>query len=132
MRVYQSIPSSDAIVRLGRAWRSPDGDAVEKNMPKTRLRGMMRWAMLSLVMAMSPVMEVLAQQDDEPEAQQASSRLPQTLEERLAAVEKIRGAPWAKGGADTCLACHGEYSEYDVLPMFRTKHGTAADARSPM
>ena len=132
MRVYESIPSSDAIVRLGRAWRSPDGDAGENNMPKTRLRGMMRWAMLSLVMAMSPVMEVLAQQDDEPEAQQASSRLPQTLEERLAAVEKIRGAPWAKGGADTCLACHGEYSEYDVLPMFRTKHGTAADARSPM
>ncbi len=34
-------------------------------------------------------------------------------------------------GADTCLKCHDEDSEYPVLPIFKTPHARKADARTP-
>lgn len=34
-------------------------------------------------------------------------------------------------GADTCLKCHDEDSEYPVLPIFKTPHARKGDARTP-
>lgn len=34
-------------------------------------------------------------------------------------------------GADTCLACHGDFSEFPVLSIFRTRHALGADPDSP-
>jgi DmsE family decaheme c-type cytochrome len=34
-------------------------------------------------------------------------------------------------GADTCLKCHDEDSEFPVVGIFRTPHGQKADARAP-
>ena len=34
-------------------------------------------------------------------------------------------------GADTCLKCHDEDSEFPVLSIFKTKHAQRADARTP-
>jgi DmsE family decaheme c-type cytochrome len=38
---------------------------------------------------------------------------------------------YSKRGADTCLRCHDEDSEYPVLPIFKTKHAQPADKRTP-
>jgi DmsE family decaheme c-type cytochrome len=35
-------------------------------------------------------------------------------------------------GADTCIKCHDEDSEFPVFSIFKTKHATRADARTPM
>lgn len=45
--------------------------------------------------------------------------------------EQIEAAGYTKRGADTCLRCHDEESEYPVLPIFKTKHAVVADERSP-
>ncbi|MEE8428795.1 MAG: DmsE family decaheme c-type cytochrome [Gammaproteobacteria bacterium] len=34
-------------------------------------------------------------------------------------------------GADTCLQCHGEGSEFPVVEIFKTKHAQRADGRTP-
>jgi len=41
-------------------------------------------------------------------------------------------APYTKKGADRCLKCHDEDNEYPIMPIFKSKHGKADDARSPM
>ncbi|MDH3450780.1 MAG: DmsE family decaheme c-type cytochrome [Gammaproteobacteria bacterium] len=38
---------------------------------------------------------------------------------------------YSERGADTCLRCHDEDSEYPVLPIFKTKHARIADERTP-
>jgi len=45
--------------------------------------------------------------------------------------EQIEAAGYTKRGADTCLRCHDEESEYPVLPIFKTKHAVVADERTP-
>jgi len=40
-------------------------------------------------------------------------------------------AEYSKKGADTCIKCHDEDSEYPVFDIFRTRHGVQADARTP-
>ena len=38
---------------------------------------------------------------------------------------------YTRKGADTCLKCHDESREYPVFDILKTKHGQAADERSP-
>ena len=38
---------------------------------------------------------------------------------------------YSKRGADTCLKCHDEDSEFPVFPIFKTKHAERADPRTP-
>lgn len=38
---------------------------------------------------------------------------------------------YSKKGADTCLKCHDEDSEYPVANIFKTKHAMQADPRTP-
>lgn len=38
---------------------------------------------------------------------------------------------YSKKGADTCLKCHDESSEFPVLDIFKTKHGSQLDERAP-
>ncbi len=38
---------------------------------------------------------------------------------------------YSEKGADTCLKCHDEDSEFPVLNIFKTKHAMAADTRTP-
>ncbi len=38
---------------------------------------------------------------------------------------------YSRRGADTCLKCHDEDSEFPVLTIFETPHGQRADPRSP-
>lgn len=38
---------------------------------------------------------------------------------------------FSKKGADTCIKCHDEDSEYPVFDIFKTKHAVIADPRTP-
>ncbi|MGI9304346.1 MAG: DmsE family decaheme c-type cytochrome [Gammaproteobacteria bacterium] len=38
---------------------------------------------------------------------------------------------YSRRGADTCLACHDEESEFPVYAIFKTKHAQRADERTP-
>jgi len=38
---------------------------------------------------------------------------------------------YTKKGADTCLKCHDESSEFPVMSIFKTKHARPADPRTP-
>lgn len=40
-------------------------------------------------------------------------------------------ADYTRKGADTCLKCHDEDSEFPVLSIFETKHAQSADKRTP-
>jgi DmsE family decaheme c-type cytochrome len=42
-----------------------------------------------------------------------------------------KAATFSRRGADTCLRCHDEDSEFPVLDLFKTRHGQQADPRSP-
>ncbi len=50
---------------------------------------------------------------------------------RQAAVEQLRQATFTKDGVDTCVGCHDEENEYPVFPIFKTKHASGTDPRSP-
>lgn len=41
-------------------------------------------------------------------------------------------ADYSRTGADTCLKCHDETSEFPVLAIFQTPHGLRSDPRAPM
>ncbi len=41
-------------------------------------------------------------------------------------------AKYSRKGADTCLKCHDEDSEYPVMDIFKTPHGSRTDQRAPM
>ena len=43
----------------------------------------------------------------------------------------VSALEYSKKGADTCIKCHDEDSEYPVFDIFKTKHGVQADARTP-
>ncbi len=38
---------------------------------------------------------------------------------------------YTEKGADTCIKCHDEDADYPVFDIFKTKHGTRGDKRSP-
>lgn len=40
-------------------------------------------------------------------------------------------AEYSRQGADSCLKCHDEDSEFPVMAIFRTPHGVQADSRTP-
>lgn len=42
-----------------------------------------------------------------------------------------QAAEYTQKGADTCLKCHDEDSEFPVLSIFKTKHAQPADKRTP-
>jgi DmsE family decaheme c-type cytochrome len=42
-----------------------------------------------------------------------------------------KAASFSRKGADTCLRCHDEDSDFPVLDLFKTRHGQQADTRSP-
>jgi DmsE family decaheme c-type cytochrome len=43
----------------------------------------------------------------------------------------VSALEYSRKGADTCIKCHDEDSEYPVLDIFKTKHAVKADARTP-
>jgi len=48
------------------------------------------------------------------------------------AATSTAGAPeFSRKGADTCIKCHDEDSDYPVLDIFKTPHGVKADPRTP-
>ncbi|MBT8136164.1 MAG: DmsE family decaheme c-type cytochrome [Gammaproteobacteria bacterium] len=49
----------------------------------------------------------------------------------VAAQDDDKEPEYTRTGADTCLRCHGEGSEYQVLGIFKTPHGNAFDERAP-
>jgi len=60
------------------------------------------------------------------------------LAETPPASAKASGAPaagqaaeYTEKGADTCIKCHDEDSEFPVFSIFKTKHAQPADKRSP-
>lgn len=48
-----------------------------------------------------------------------------------ASMLKLKEARFSKDGADTCVSCHDAENEYPIFPIFKTKHGSLADARAP-
>ncbi len=45
--------------------------------------------------------------------------------------EDEAAAKYSRRGADTCLKCHDEESEFPVFSIFKTKHAVRADKRTP-
>jgi DmsE family decaheme c-type cytochrome len=43
----------------------------------------------------------------------------------------VSALEYSKKGADTCIKCHDEDSEYPVFDIFKTKHAMKADSRTP-
>ncbi len=54
------------------------------------------------------------------------SSLPASL-----AADEQAGPDYSRSGADTCLRCHDESSEFPVLDIFLTPHGNRENERSP-
>lgn len=48
-----------------------------------------------------------------------------------ASEDEASARDYTRTGADTCLRCHDETSEFPVLEIFRTRHARAADSRTP-
>lgn len=46
-------------------------------------------------------------------------------------MRSISAVEYTKKGADTCIKCHDESAEYPVFDIFKTKHASVADSRSP-
>lgn len=86
--------------------------------------------LLIAVFALASPMLYAADDDDEEE-DEATPKVRMTFEQAEEKVQEVLGAPAAKKGADSCLKCHDEENEYPVMPLFKTKHATAADPRSP-
>ena len=55
----------------------------------------------------------------------SGSKVPEPAPASVSAVE------YSKKGADTCIKCHDEDSEYPVFDIFKTKHAMKADSRTP-
>jgi DmsE family decaheme c-type cytochrome len=53
------------------------------------------------------------------------SDVPKSTPTSVSAVE------YSKKGADTCIKCHDEESEYPVFDIFKTKHAMKGDPRTP-
>jgi len=49
----------------------------------------------------------------------------------VAAPTASQSATYTDKGADTCIKCHDEDSEFPVFSIFKTKHAQPADKRSP-
>jgi DmsE family decaheme c-type cytochrome len=62
----------------------------------------------------------------------AAPKVAPTAADKEAAVEKLRQTAFSKDGLNTCIGCHDEDNEYPVFPLFKTKHGVVADARTPL
>jgi len=43
----------------------------------------------------------------------------------------VKASGYTEKGADTCLKCHDEESEFPVFSIFKTKHAQKADKRTP-
>lgn len=56
--------------------------------------------------------------------------IPKTPEEKQERIELLSKGKYKD--IDTCVGCHDEENEYPIFPIFKTKHGSTADARTPM
>ncbi|MEO5366901.1 MAG: DmsE family decaheme c-type cytochrome [Magnetococcus sp. WYHC-3] len=84
--------------------------------------------MLFLILAgLAPMVHAADAEDEEEKA----SRPVLTLEESAAAVAQVQTGDGIARGADGCIKCHDEDSEFPVFDIFKTRHGVAADARTP-
>ena len=45
--------------------------------------------------------------------------------------KSVLASTYTDKGADTCIKCHDEDSDYPVFDIFKTRHGVQADARTP-
>jgi len=63
-------------------------------------------------------------------AETVGAQQPATSESTNAKSAKTMAA-YTQKGADTCIKCHDEDSEFPVFSIFKTKHAQPADARTP-
>jgi len=73
-------------------------------------------AIVALSVAMLPSMSALSAQAGENAATAPASEL----------------AEYTKRGADSCIKCHDEDSSFPVFAIFKSKHGSNKDSRTPM
>ena len=66
----------------------------------------------------------------EEQKQQQQQTTP-TQTRSTTAMEDMQAGTFTKKGADTCIKCHDEDSDYPVFDIFKTKHGAQGDKRSP-
>jgi len=64
-------------------------------------------------------------QDKELKQRKASKQYTQSI------LETKLNADYSRGGADTCLLCHGEDSAFPVLELFKTAHGNQGAQKGP-
>ncbi|MDH5613208.1 MAG: DmsE family decaheme c-type cytochrome [Gammaproteobacteria bacterium] len=82
---------------------------------------------LALLVAMGAVSPQLYAADDDDDG----DAVIMTAEQADEAVLRVLNAPSSDKGADSCLKCHDEDNEYPVMPLFKTRHATATDPRTP-
>jgi DmsE family decaheme c-type cytochrome len=84
------------------------------------------WLIATIGLIASPLPLLAAEED-----QDAVPQVGRTPEEAEAAVRRVEQGHFTDKGADTCIKCHGEDSEFPVFAIFRTRHAVAADKRTP-
>ena len=90
-----------------------------------------RAVLFALVFGMALLAPAQAAEKDADDKVKQVSWVRMALEQKDAAVDKLKQAPFSKKGVDTCVNCHDEENEYPVFPIFKTKHAVKADPRSP-
>jgi DmsE family decaheme c-type cytochrome len=61
----------------------------------------------------------------------ARAEAPAAASQTSATEDANKASAYTEKGADTCLKCHDEDSEFPVFDIFKTKHAQPADKRSP-
>ncbi|HKJ17348.1 MAG TPA: DmsE family decaheme c-type cytochrome [Xanthomonadales bacterium] len=82
-------------------------------------------SILGLLLLEGGMLPVVAQESTEPQSAEPATAIAENAETRAAE------PGYSRDGADSCLRCHGERSEFPVLDIFKTPHGSLTHPDSP-
>ncbi len=87
-------------------------------------------AVFALILGVAGSSPLLAA-DQEGAPKNAVPYVHMNLEQQAAGVARVQGAKFSKEGAQTCVGCHDDSNPYPIYPIFKTKHATLSDDRTP-
>jgi DmsE family decaheme c-type cytochrome len=91
----------------------------------TRVRSVPRFILPYLLFVLCVAIPRVMLAADAAKQADTGANIPTPAPDSVSAVE------YSQKGADTCIKCHDEDSEYPVFDIFKTKHAMKADSRTP-